>query len=106
MCSVVNRIKIAGILAASAALVECTGALDGGANGSASGRAPPSLGAAKESLTGGGWKVIGAGDYNFDGMADAIWQNTTTNRIAVWLMSGTKLLLPGPEVPGPADIGP
>jgi nitrous oxidase accessory protein NosD len=55
---------------------------------------------------GAGWSVAYAADFNADGMSDAIWQNTTTNRMAVWLMGGTNLLLPGPEIPGPADIGP
>ena len=53
-----------------------------------------------------GWSVTYAGDFNFDGMADAIWQNTTTPRMAIWLMSGTHLLAPGPEIPGPAPLGP
>jgi hypothetical protein len=105
MCSVANRIKIAGILAASSALVECTGNLDGGTNGPAAGRAPPSLEAAKERLTGGGWKVIGAGDYNFDGMADVLWNDPGKNTIAVWLMHGTQLLSPGPVIPGPFGDG-
>ena len=56
--------------------------------------------------TGPGWSVAYAGDFNFDGMADAIWQNTMTPRMAVWLMSGTHLLAPGPEIPGPAPLGP
>jgi hypothetical protein len=53
-----------------------------------------------------GWTVAYAGDFNFDGMADAIWQNTTTHRMAIWLMAGTHLLAPGPEIPGPAPLGP
>jgi hypothetical protein len=55
---------------------------------------------------GAGWSVAYAADFNFDGMADAIWQNPTPLRMAVWLMSATHLLLPGPEIPGPADLGP
>ena len=53
-----------------------------------------------------GWSVVYAEDFNLDGMADALWQNTTTPRMAVWLMAGTQLLAPGPEIPGPAPLGP
>lgn len=53
-----------------------------------------------------GWSVAYAGDFNFDGMADAIWQNTAAPRLAIWLMSGTHLLAAGPEIPGPAPLGP
>jgi hypothetical protein len=50
---------------------------------------------------GDGWNAITAADFNRDGMADVIWHNPTTNRMAVWLMNGTALLAPGPEIPGP-----
>jgi nitrous oxidase accessory protein NosD len=105
MCSLASLIKIVGILAPSSALIVCTGNLDGGTNGPASGRASPPLGAAKERLTGGGWKVIGAGDFNYDGMADVLWNDPGKNTMAVWLMRGTQLLTPGPVIPGPSGAG-
>jgi serralysin len=37
------------------------------------------------------WHVIGAGDYNNDGKADILWQNTDGTP-AVWLMNGTSLI--------------
>ena len=53
---------------------------------------------------GAGWSVAYAADFNFDGKADAIWQNPAPLRMTVWLMNGTHLLLPGPEIPGPARL--
>ncbi len=105
MTSAAHRFKMAGILAASSALLACTGNLDSGTNGPDSGRAPPSLGAAKESLTADEWRVIGAGDFNFDGMADVLWNNPGENTMAVWRMRGTHLLTPGPVIPGPTGDG-
>lgn len=52
-----------------------------------------------------GWSVANASDTNYDGMADAVWYNATTNRTAVFLMNGTQLLAPGPEMPGPPGDG-
>src|SRR5262249_14401658 len=52
-----------------------------------------------------GWTALGAGDYNLDGMADVLWGNATTNRMAIWLMRGTCVLEQGPEIPGPAGEG-
>lgn len=52
---------------------------------------------------GDGWTCIPAGDFNLDGMADVLWYNPRTNRMIVWLMSGTEPLERGPELPGPGD---
>ncbi|WP_437945738.1 VCBS repeat-containing protein [Sorangium sp. So ce296] len=52
-----------------------------------------------------GWAVRTAGDTNFDSLADAIWQADGTNLMAVWLMEGSRLLAPGPVIPGPPDGG-
>jgi hypothetical protein len=52
---------------------------------------------------GDGWTVPTIGDFNGDGMGDILWFDTVTGRIAVWLMRGTSVLEPGPEIPGPAD---
>ncbi|MFS8066718.1 MAG: hypothetical protein ACMG6S_10135 [Byssovorax sp.] len=106
MCSLSDLLEIAGVLAASSALVACTGDLASGASGPAPGPAPPSLGVAKERLTISDWRVSGDGDFNFDGMGDVLWRNPGNGSMAVWLMSGTQLLLPGPEIPGPPDLGP
>ncbi|MEO5729439.1 MAG: VCBS repeat-containing protein [Byssovorax sp.] len=104
MCSLSNLLEIAGVLAAGSALVACTGDMDGGAGGPAPGPAPPSLGVAKERLTTSDWRISGDGDFNFDGMGDVLWNNSVKNTMAVWAMSGTHLLSPGPVIPGP--IGP
>ncbi len=50
---------------------------------------------------GGGWTVGSAGDTDGDGCADAMWQNTTTHRLAIWTMSGTHVVVAGPDLPGP-----
>jgi uncharacterized protein YodC (DUF2158 family) len=55
--------------------------------------------------SGGGWAAITAADCNGDGMNDVIWFNDTTHRMAVWLMDGTQVLAPGPEIPGPSGDG-
>jgi hypothetical protein len=106
MRSLSNLLEIAGVLAASSALVACTGDMDGGASGPAPGPAPPSLGVAKERLTSSDWRISGDGDFNLDGMGDVLWNNPVKNTMAVWAMSGTHLLSPGPEIPGPPDLGP
>ncbi|XXX79386.1 VCBS repeat-containing protein [Sorangium sp. So ce134] len=54
---------------------------------------------------GDGWKAIGAGDTNFDGMGDVVWNHPERNLAAVWLMEGSQLLAPGPVIPGPAGAG-
>ena len=97
--------RLVGVLAVSSALLACTGDMAGGPSGPAPGPAPPSLGVAKERLTGGDWKIVRSGDFNFDGMADVLWNDPVKNRMAIWLMSGTHLLLPGPVIPGPIGAG-
>jgi AMMECR1 domain-containing protein len=32
------------------------------------------------------WDIAGAGDFNGDGFADLVWQNTTTGQRAIWLL--------------------
>jgi hypothetical protein len=94
MCSPIRRLDLALVLAASGALVQCAGDHD----------ESPSR-AAKEALTVDAWKVIGAGDYNLDGMADVLWNNAGANTAAIWLMRGPHLLTPGPVIPGPLGDG-
>ncbi len=105
MACIAHRLEIAAVLVACAALVECTGSLDSGTTGLDSGRVPPALGAAKERLTASDWKVIGTGDFNFDGMTDVLWNDPGKNTMAVWLMRGTHLLTPGLVIPGPTGDG-
>ncbi|WP_437648495.1 FG-GAP repeat domain-containing protein [Sorangium sp. So ce362] len=50
---------------------------------------------------GDGWSARAAGDVNLDGMADVIWQRAGTSEMAVWLMEGSRVLAPGPVIPGP-----
>ncbi|MCW3095816.1 MAG: hypothetical protein JWL77_1434 [Chthonomonadaceae bacterium] len=35
-----------------------------------------------------GWKVVGVGDFNGDGKSDLVFQNQTTNQVAIWFMNG------------------
>jgi hypothetical protein len=51
---------------------------------------------------GDGWLPTTASDVNADGMADVMWQNPAGRRFALWLMTGTQVLLRGAESPGPA----
>lgn len=39
-----------------------------------------------------GWKVVGVGDFNGDGWSDLLFQNQTTNQVAIWFMGGTKYI--------------
>jgi hypothetical protein len=32
------------------------------------------------------WHIAGAGDFNGDGYADLVWENTTTGQRAIWFM--------------------
>ena len=34
------------------------------------------------------WKAVGTGDFNHDGFADILWQNTSTGQASVWEMDG------------------
>ena len=35
-----------------------------------------------------GWKVVAIGDFNGDGKSDLVFQNQTTNQVAIWFMNG------------------
>ncbi|WP_438042264.1 FG-GAP repeat domain-containing protein [Sorangium sp. So ce128] len=54
---------------------------------------------------GDGWIASTTADFNSDGMADILWNNAGQNLMAVWLMNGTELLAPGPNIPGPIGDG-
>ncbi len=47
------------------------------------------------------WKAIGAGDFNDDGLADILWQNTSTGQASIWEMNGNALLGGGAVNPNP-----
>jgi hypothetical protein len=54
---------------------------------------------------GDGWVISDFSDFNHDGLADLLWANEASNRVAVWLMNGTRVFAEGPEIPGPPGHG-
>ncbi|WP_437757755.1 FG-GAP repeat domain-containing protein [Sorangium sp. So ce1389] len=62
---------------------------------------PTSSGGAAPRSSGGGWKIVQAFDFNFDGMADVLWNDAERSLMAVWFMDGPLLLTQGPFIPGP-----
>ncbi len=35
-----------------------------------------------------GWSLVGAADFNHDGIPDLLWQNDATRQVVIWYMSG------------------
>jgi hypothetical protein len=35
-----------------------------------------------------GWSLVGAADFNGDGIPDLLWQNDTTRQVVIWYMNG------------------
>jgi hypothetical protein len=52
---------------------------------------------------GDGWLAGFGVDMDRDGMADVFWYNSTTHRMAVWLMDSTEVRERGGEIPAPAS---
>jgi hypothetical protein len=49
------------------------------------------IGAGSRGNPGPSWHIMGTGDYNHDGKADILWQNSS-GAVAVWEMNGTSVL--------------
>jgi uncharacterized repeat protein (TIGR03803 family) len=47
------------------------------------------------------WKAIGTGDFNKDGDADILFQNTSTGQVSIWEMNGNTLKGGGAVSPDP-----
>src|SRR5689334_12582214 len=47
------------------------------------------------------WTIVEAGDFNGDGLQDALWNDADRSEVAVWLLRGTELVEAGPPIPGP-----
>ncbi|KYF55641.1 hypothetical protein BE08_24945 [Sorangium cellulosum] len=62
---------------------------------------PPSPGGAAQRASADGWEIVQAFDFNLDGMADVLWNDSARSRMAIWFMDGTRLLAPGPAIAGP-----
>jgi len=41
------------------------------------------------------WLIKGVGDFDGNGKADILWQNSTSGQLYVWLMNGTTLVSSG-----------
>ncbi|KJU82206.1 hypothetical protein MBAV_005602, partial [Candidatus Magnetobacterium bavaricum] len=37
------------------------------------------------------WQLLTVADYNGDGKADALWQNTVNGDVYAWFMDGSKI---------------
>ena len=50
------------------------------------------------------WKQVGSGDFNGDGHADILFQNTSSGQVAIWEMNGTTIVGCGTVAsnPGPS----
>ncbi len=46
------------------------------------------------------WKAVGIGDFNGDGHADILWQNTS-GQVAIWEMNGLNQIAGGSAAVGP-----
>ena len=46
------------------------------------------------------WRIVGAADYNGDGLTDLYWQRTTDGALAGWRMNGATRLAVDSVVPG------
>ena len=86
-----DRVGMAAVLLATLALGACAGGAED----------PLSMCVARERLDDGLWTIADVGDFNGDGKGDLLWNELGKSTMAVWLMAGTDLLLPGPHVPGP-----
>jgi hypothetical protein len=47
--------------------------------------------AVSNGVMGSGWSALGSGDFNQDGRADVLWENTSTGTVDIWEMNGANL---------------
>lgn len=88
-----SRVGIAVALVGAHALSGCAGDLD-----------EPLLGEARADLANPVWAIADIGDFNGDGLGDVLWNAADQSEMAVWLMAGTEVVLPGLPIPGPPGV--
>ncbi|XXX79396.1 VCBS repeat-containing protein [Sorangium sp. So ce134] len=87
------------------AVLGCASLVDPLDEGGAAAPSTSSPGVAAQRSSRYGWKGFLALDFNFDGMADVLWDDEDRSLMAVWFMNGTELLAPGPILHGPSGEG-